>query len=57
MYAKGYDFRHFVATSIPALIMEVMMRVFYAVKQNELGASTLGEGLIHTLPGKRESAI
>ena len=52
MYAKGYDFRHFVATSIPALIMEVTMRVFYAVKQNELGASTLGKGLIETLPGR-----
>ena len=28
MYVNGYDFRQFVATSIPLLIMEVMMRVF-----------------------------
>lgn len=51
MYAKGYDFRHFVATSIPALIMEAMMRAFYAVKQNALGASTFGECVTDTLPG------
>ena len=28
MYFKGYDFRQFIVTSIPMLIMEVMMRVF-----------------------------
>ena len=52
MYVKGYDFRQFVATSIPVLIMEVMMRVFYAVKQIKLYGSSLGEALIDTMPMK-----
>ena len=50
MYVKGYDFRQFVVTSIPVLIMEVMMRVFYAVKQVKLTGSPLGEALIDTMP-------
>lgn len=52
MYVKGYDFRQFVATSIPVLIMEVMMRVFYAVKQVKLNGSSLGEALVDTMPMK-----
>ena len=52
LYAKGYDFRQFVVTSVPSLMMEVMMRVFYAVKQNRLSGSTIGEGLIETAPGR-----
>ena len=50
MYVKGCDFRQFVVTSIPMLIMEVMMRVFYAVKQVKLTGSTLGMALIDTMP-------
>ena len=52
MYVNGYDLRQFVATSIPVLIMEVMMRVFYAVKQVKLAGSPLGEALIDTMPLK-----
>ena len=52
MYVNGYDLRQFVATSIPVLIMEVMMRVFYAVKQVKLTGSSLGEALIDTIPLK-----
>ena len=52
MYVNGYDLRQFVATSIPVLIMEVMMRVFYAVKQVKLADSPLGEALIDTIPLK-----
>ena len=52
MYVKGYDFRQFVVTSIPVLIMEVMMRVFYTVKQVSLSGSPLGEALIDTMPMK-----
>lgn len=33
MYVNGYDFRQFAATSIPMLIMEVLLRVFYVGKQ------------------------
>ena len=53
MYVRGYDFRQFVATSIPMLIMEVMMRVFYAVKQVKLRGSPLGEALIDTMPMRK----
>ena len=51
MYARGYDFRHFVVTSIPMLIMEVMMRVFYAIKHVKSTGTPLGETLIGTMPG------
>ena len=50
MYVKGYDFRQFVATSIPALIMEVVMRVCYAAKQVKLANEPLGQALVETLP-------
>ena len=43
MYVKGYDLRQFVVTSIPVLIMGVMMRVFYAVKQVKLAARRWGK--------------
>ena len=52
MYVKGYDFRQFVVTSIPVLIMEVMMRVFYAAKQVKFARSPLGEALVDTMPIK-----
>ena len=52
MYVKGYDLRQFAATSIPVLIMEVMMRVFYAVKQVKFAGSPLGEALLDTMPLK-----
>ena len=52
MYFKGYDFRQFIVTSIPMLIMEVMMRVFYAVKRVKLTGSPLGEALVDTMPMK-----
>lgn len=50
MYVNGYDFRQFVVTGIPALIMEVVMRVFYAAKQVHLANQPLGEALVETLP-------
>ena len=50
MYVKGYDFRQFTTTSIPALIMEVMMRVCYATKQVKLADEPLGQSLVETLP-------
>lgn len=33
MYGQGYDFRHFCAMSIPAMIIEVVVRVSYFVRQ------------------------
>ena len=50
MYVNGYDFRQFVATSIPALIMEVLMRVCYAAKQVKLANESLGQAVVETLP-------
>ena len=50
MYVKGYDFRQFAVTSIPALIMEVVMRVSYAAKRVQLANQPLGQALVETLP-------
>ena len=50
MYVNGYDFRQFTATSVPVLIMEVVMRVFYAVKQVKLAEQPLGHVLMETMP-------
>ena len=52
MYVRGYDFRHFIVTSIPILIMEVLMRALYAVKQVKYTRCSLGEALVDTVPGK-----
>ena len=50
MYVNGYDFRQFVVTSIPALIMEVVMRASYTAKQVKLANQPLGQALVETLP-------
>ncbi|MBX9791923.1 MAG: hypothetical protein K2Y37_23620 [Pirellulales bacterium] len=43
MYASGYDFRHFLAGSIPTVLIEVLVRGFFVVRRwgqetDELGA-------------------
>ncbi len=50
MYVNGYDFRQFIATSIPMMIMEVMLRVFYTVKQMKLYDAPFGESILDTMP-------
>ena len=50
MYVNGYDFRQFVVASIPALIMEVVMRASYAAKQVTVAHEPLGQALVETLP-------
>jgi len=50
LYVHGYDFRQFTAGSIPALIMEVMMRACYAAKQVKLADESLGQVLVQTVP-------
>ena len=50
MYVNGYDFRHLIVTSVPLLIMEVMMRAFYGAKQSCVAGVPLGEALIETMP-------
>jgi hypothetical protein len=52
MYVQGYDFRQFVVTSIPMTIMEVLLRVFYVVKQMKLYNATFGEALMDTMPSR-----
>jgi hypothetical protein len=52
MYIKGYDFRQFMVTSIPMAIMEVLLRVFYVVKQVALYKVPFADALLDTLPGK-----
>ncbi len=49
---KGYDFRHFVTTSIPTSIMEVLTRCFYTVKQVSKNNKKFGETIIETMPMK-----
>ena len=50
MYVKGYDFRQFVATSIPVAIMEVLLRAFYVGKQVKLYDAPFGQTLLDTVP-------
>jgi hypothetical protein len=52
MYIQGYDFRQFLVSSIPAAIMEVLMRVFYVVKQVAVNGATFMEALMDTIPGR-----
>ncbi|MDF7795716.1 hypothetical protein [Pseudomonas syringae] len=52
MYTQGYDFRQFLVTSVPAVIMEVLMRVFYVVKQITVNGASFSEAFMDTLPGR-----
>lgn len=52
MYVNGYDFRQFVATSIPLAIMEILMRVFYVAKQMKVNSASFGESILDTMPLK-----
>jgi hypothetical protein len=50
MYVNGYDFRQFMATSIPLAIMEVLLRTFYVVKQVRQYDEPFGKTLLDTMP-------
>ena len=50
MYVKGYDFRQFVVTSIPVAIMEVLLRVFYIVKQMNVYNVNFQDAFVETVP-------
>lgn len=50
MYTKGYDARHFVATSIPVLISEVLIRVLYITKEMQVNNRSFFEAFKETLP-------
>lgn len=52
MYVNGYDFRQFTVTSIPMLIMEVLLRVFYVAKQVVKYDQPFGESLLDTMPAR-----
>jgi len=51
MYAKGYDFGHFLAMSVPVLIIEVLVRFAYCIKRLQEGHE-LSESIPINLPGK-----
>ena len=50
MYVKGYDARHFVTMSIPVLISEVLIRVFYITKEMQVSKRNFFEVFKETLP-------
>jgi hypothetical protein len=51
MYVKGYDFGHFLAMSIPVLLIEVLVRFAYCVKRLKEGHSLAG-AIPFSLPGR-----
>ena len=51
MYAQGYDFSHFLAMSIPVLIIEVIVRTFYFLKRLSEGHSFM-QSIPINVPGK-----
>ena len=50
MYVNGYDFRQFIASTIPMLIMEILLRSLYIGKQVSLYKAPLGETIVDTIP-------
>lgn len=50
MYVNGYDFRQFIVSSVPMAIMEVMVRVFYVIKQMKLHSVSFSDTLLDTMP-------
>lgn len=50
MYVNGYDFRQFVVSSVPMAIMEVLLRIFYVIKQMKLYGAPFGESILDTMP-------
>ena len=49
MYANGYDFGHFLAMSVPVMVIEILVRVAYFVKRVHEGHS-FGESLPINIP-------
>lgn len=52
MYVNGYDFRQFVVTSIPMMIMEILLRVFFIAKQMNVYGLSFCEATMQTMPTK-----
>lgn len=50
LYLKGYDYRQFITTSIPMSMMEILIRIFYCVKQVTKSDRDFFESLYDTLP-------
>lgn len=51
MYAQGYDFGHFLAMSVPVLLIEVLVRTFYFMKRLHEGYSFM-ESIPFNIPGQ-----
>lgn len=56
MYRSGYDFAHFMAMSIPVLIIEVLVRLLYLVKSLKEG-KTLKESIPFDTPNNRKPKL
>jgi hypothetical protein len=41
MYGKGYDFRHFMASSVPVMVTEVIVRLGYVVRELRAGGTLM----------------
>jgi hypothetical protein len=52
MYANGYDFRQFLAGSIPLAIMEILTRFFYILKQVNLYDAQFSTTVLDTMPSR-----
>ena len=50
MYIQGYDFRQFVVSSIPMMIMELLMRACYVAKQVKVNGESFGQAVMDTMP-------
>lgn len=51
MYAQGYNFGHFLAMSVPVLMIEVLVRTFYFLKRIKEGHGFL-ESIPFNIPGQ-----
>ena len=56
MYRQGYDFSHFVAMSIPTLLIEVIVRICYFAKRMIEGHS-IKDSLPFDTPGKKKPKL
>jgi hypothetical protein len=51
MYAKGYDFGHFLAMAVPTMIIEALVRVGYGVKRLHEGHALM-DAVPFAIPGR-----
>ena len=50
MYLKGYDMRQFIVSSIPAAILEILLRACWVIKGVAMDEKNLQTSLMETMP-------